>query len=339
MENRLRIKPYFLVFLSAILAISISGCSEDFFDQKAGDRITPDQHYLTSIDAVISSQGAIAPLQDIMPQLIMLDGLRSDMMNVTENAQMHLREINEQIFMSGNPFIDPSSLYKVIININEVLANIDKVALTDRNFDPYITRIYKGNMIAMRSWAYFTLAKLYGKVSYIEDNLTEIDTDLPVLEKRVLIDTLIAQLRPEIDSLLFAETQMIEFALDHYINPKALLGELYLEIDDYANAVTYLKYACESFLNQPSVFKVDQTYKDAAWSTIFLNAETNGVENLSVIPFSSVEDQFNPLANWLGVNYAYEVKPSQVLVDSFLSQIPAAGAPGDLYRGIGVSIG
>jgi hypothetical protein len=42
-----------------------------------------------------------------------------------------------------------------------------------------------------------------------------------------------------------------------------------------------------------------------------------------VIPFSRAEDQFNPLASWLGYNAEYMVKPSAILVDSFMAQKPA----------------
>jgi hypothetical protein len=74
------------IYLLAVLGIVLFtgfGCSEDFFNEKAGDRITPDQHYNSLIDAEVSLMGAIIYLQDIMPKLIMLDGLRSDAMDVT----------------------------------------------------------------------------------------------------------------------------------------------------------------------------------------------------------------------------------------------------------------
>jgi hypothetical protein len=41
---------YLLAVLGAVLFTAF-GCSEDFFDEKAGDRITPDQHYKSSLDA------------------------------------------------------------------------------------------------------------------------------------------------------------------------------------------------------------------------------------------------------------------------------------------------
>ncbi len=339
MEKKITIKPRILAIVLTVLAAGY-GCADDFFNQKAGDRITPDQHYNTLVDAGVSLQGAIIPLQDVMPELIMLDGLMSDMMDVTPNADAYLHQINDHRILEGNPFIDPSDLYKVILNVNEVLVHIDKIYERDRNFDLLTISAYKGALISMRAWTYLTLARLYGKTVYLGNNLPELPANLTqhIMTKQEIIDTLINQLIPYIQAVSTG-TQYEELRLPHVVNTKALLGELYLEKNDYANAATYLKLACESYLNQSALLKVDKTYRDAAWSSIFLNAEGNDVENLSVIPYSSENDQDNPLAYWVGRNYLYLVKPSAVLVDSFLTQIPAAGNPGDLWRGRGVTFG
>jgi tetratricopeptide (TPR) repeat protein len=335
MKNKIFYRPLFMI-LSAIFLI-INGCSDDFFDQKAGDRITPDKHYQSIIDAQVSLLGAMVPLQDIMPRLILLDGLRSDMMVVTNNAGAHLNDINEQVFSKDNPYTDPADLYKVIININEVLANIDQVGEVDRNFDALISFIVKGGLYSMRAWTYLTIARIYNKAAYIEDNLTSIPDNLNqnVIEKDVLIDTLINQLLPYVE--FDSETEFVEGKVQYYVNVKALLGELYLEKGEYATAAEYLKLACESYGDDRSLLKVDQSYRDNAWSSIHLNAESSVLENLSVVPFSSVEDQFNYLAAWVGHDFDFMVKPSKILVDSFMSQVDAAGKIGDQYRGMGVT--
>lgn len=337
MNNRLRITPYLLAIFSAILVFNV-GCKEEFFDEKAGDRITPDQHYQSLVDANVSLQGAIIPLQDALPKLIMLDGLRSDMMEVTPNADSYIREINNQIISSNNPITDPSDLYKVIINVNEVLANIDGIAEKDRDYDALTAYTYKGALIGIRAWTYLTLVRLYNKAVYIDDNLTSIPENLTqkVLSRDIILDTLINQLETYFKSE-YTTLKYTELRIPHYVNNKALLGELYLEAGRYAEAATYLKLACESYQNQPAMLKVDRTYQNTAWSNIFLNAESNTIENISVIPFSRAENQFNPIATWVGRNYQYMVKPSTILVDSFMAQLPAAGAPGDLYRGKGIT--
>jgi hypothetical protein len=229
MEKRSRFTPYFLVILITVLSTSF-GCSDKFFDEKAGERITPDQHYKSIKDVQVSLYGALIPLQDFMPKLIMLDGLRSDMMDVTANADGYLNDINNQSIYPGNPFIDPSDLYKVIINVNEVLANIDKAADIDtRNLDSLTLHYMKGGLVGLRSWSYLTIIRLYGKAAYYGDSrmtsLPEGGIDQVIVEKDAMIDTLINQLLPYIQNTTTG-TQYAEFYIPRYLNTKALLGEL-----------------------------------------------------------------------------------------------------------------
>ena len=338
MKKSYKISPFIQAIIVALMVFGY-GCSDDFFNDKAGDRITPDQHYKTLIDAGVSLQGVIIPLQDFMPNLIMMDGLLSDMMDVTANANANLININNHEIAPGNPYVNPASLYQVILNANEVFANIDKIAANDRNFDAVLLKAYKGALVGMRSWTYLTLIRLYGKAAYMEDNLTSLPANLSqkMLSRETMLDTLINQMIPHIHDP-GTGTQMQEVRLKYCVNNKALLGELYLEKNDYANAATYLKLACESYLNQSAILKVDKTYRDAGWSNIFLNSEGDDVENISVIPYSTENKQDNVLAYWIGRNYLYMVKPTALLVDSFRTQIPAAGNPGDLWRGQGITI-
>lgn len=339
MEKRFRITPFFLAILSTLLITSF-GCSDTFFEEKAGDRITPDQHYQTIYDAMVSLQGTIMPLQEMMPRLILLDGLRSDMMEVTNNADAYMRDINDQIFSVSNPYTNTAELYQIIINVNEILANIDKVSLKDRNFDETYAVNYKGALLGFRGWAYLTLVRLYGKAAYIEDNMVSLpggSLAQKVITKDAMIDTLINQITPYIQNSVVSGK--VELRIGHFPNTKALLGELYLEKGDYANAALYLKLACESYMNQPSLLKVDKTFKDALWFNIFFNADGQLLENIGVIPYSSTEGQYNPLTQWVGHSFQYLVRPTQMRVDSFMSQLPSAGAPGDLYRGLGITFG
>lgn len=338
MKHSSAINPILLTIIS-VLIFGLTACSEEFFTRQAGDRITPDQHYKTFLDAQVSQVGTIISLQDFMPKLIMLDGLRSDQMDVTPNADQYLRELNTHSYSTYNPYTDASVLYQVIVDCNEVMANLHTVAENDRNFDPYIEFYFRGALIGMRGWAYLNIVRLYNEVAYIPDNLTSLPENLEqtIMGKAEILDTLVNQITPYIhDDSDGNET--VELKLPFYVNTKALLGEIYLELNDYTNAATYLKLACESYGNSPSMLKVDNSYKDAAWSALFMNAESAFLENISTIPFNSQEDQFNPLANWLGRDFNYLVKPTEILVDSFKMQVPPVGE-GDGYRGLGVTFG
>ncbi len=198
----------------------------------------------------------------------------------------------------------------------------------DRTFNNNTLVQYKGALVGLRAWAYLTLVRLYNKAAYYEYNYTQITGSYSpnILDKQEIIDKLIEEVEPYVLAITTGQ-EFEELRIKHYMNTKALLGELYLEKGDYSQAAQYLKLACESYLNGSSMLKVDRSYRYEAWATIFLNAESQDVENISVIPFSRAEHQYNPVPNWVGRDFLYMVKPTTILVDSFMAQITAIGAP------------
>lgn len=332
MNYNLKNKIYLIIAVFAVIFTSTS--CEDIFEQKAGNKITPELHYQTKIDLEISMIGVLSPLQQGMPKLIIMDGLLSDMMNETSNIDVNMQAINEHVLDAGNPYLNTSDFYKVIINANEVLNHVDDITLHDPTFDEFYIKQYKNALIGMRSWAYFTLAKLHGEVAYIPDNMAKIpDTKLTYIKKDAIMDTLISQMLP----YLHLDKELDELYFELYVNTKALIGEIYLEKNDYANAATYLKLAMESYGNGTITYKVDRTFTKDSWKLIFANADGNLDENISVVPFKSTDGQVNPVTKWCLYNDEYLVKPSNVIVDLFNSQKPLKGDNGDVFRGLGIS--
>lgn len=333
----------YIVWLSiALYAVVGTSCSDDIFDQDAGTRISPDKHYRTMEDLYSSINGTLGLMQKPTANLILADGLLSDAMNTTSNADLYMREIENHSFSATNPYIDMAQFYKVIVNINEILNNIDKVAkLNPVNLDSFNLHYAKGGLIAYRSYIYLTLCRIYGKAVMINQDLSASpeNHNASFISKADMTDMLINQLLPYV----YTGTKG-ELEIKNMVNIKAVLGELYLEKNDYSNAVTYLKLAAESYINdntQYSLFKVDGALLKDKWKNIFyssantldvylkLNNDANrevGLENLFVIGFNERSGQRNPVAEW---SKNYQVTPSGSLVSRFESQ----SAKGDLFRG------
>jgi starch-binding outer membrane protein, SusD/RagB family len=333
MKNKI-MNRYTTLLTVLALFIALTSC-EDFFDQKAGNRIDPEDHYKSVKDLEISMQGVLTPLKEAMPKLILIDGLLTDQMDITANSDIEMQELNDHIFSINNPYLNGSDLYKVIINANEVLQNLSKITEVDPDFDEYYINAYTNYLMAIRSWAYFTLVKLNGEAAWIEGNMSTLpEGGLTYIPKEAMLDTLINQLLPYIHT----DESTDELQIQLYINSKALLGEIYLEKNDYANAVTYLKLGLESFGNEKNIYKLDKTHSKEAWATIFLNAENNTTENICVVPYKSTEAQVNPVTGWTLINDQYKVKPTSVLMNLYLNQYPTKGPKGDAFRGVGASI-
>jgi starch-binding outer membrane protein, SusD/RagB family len=316
-----------------LIAMTIYSCGDSFFDQKTGVYIEPKDHYKTDLDFSNSLEGILTPLRTIMPNLIAIDGLRSDMMDITSNTDLDMTAIYNQDFNKTNSYLNMSGLYQVIINANELIVNIDKIAQSVIGFDAETEYQCVGFLICIRSWAYFQLVRLNGEAAYISDNLTELPADLTqqYIPKNAMIDTLINQLIPYIHT----DENIVEYSIANYPTPKALLGELYLEKNDYANAVTYLKMAIESYQNSTTRYKVTDEFFKELWKNIFING---GSENIGVLVYNPTQNQVNPLSVWMLPSNQYVLKSSSIICDKFKSQIQKNKVVGDIYRGIGVTI-
>jgi hypothetical protein len=318
---------YWQIALFGLIVGPFMSCSDNYFDTEIGGRITPDQHYNSAIDADLSTFGCFVFLQDIAQNMVLVDGLRSDQLNITENANPDMINIYMHDLSADNPYFDPSVFYKMIINVNEVLPNLAPIMEKDLDFDSLYLTYYTGSLITLRSWAYFTLARINGEVGLVDGNLSHIDPSTPpeYISKAEIIDRLIAELLPFVD-----EEDIVRFPLDHYV----LLGELYLEKGDYASAAKYLKFAIDGPAYS-RVFLVDIGFSQEAWQNIFLNSSGNETTVFTTAPYSITAGQKNMLEEWMLPSYSFMVKPSSIIINAFKNEVSQAGDPGDFFRGVG----
>ncbi len=325
-------------FLLIFLPVIMFSCSDDFFDQQAGGKISPQQHYNSLEDVIFSSYAGVFSLtQQASINLVVIDGLFSDMMETTGNASRDMIELNHHSVSPGNTFNDPSIFYKIIVNANEVLANTDVVINRDIDYDALVNWAVKGQLVALRSWAYFNLARLYGEVVYLgSSGVSSLPGDLPVLGREAIIDTLINQVEYYLTDITYITGTFL-------INKEALLAEMYLEKDDYSKAAGYAKLAIETlddYTYNPAenrvyrYYRVDKTFEKAKWRNIFINAANNPQVVMTGVPFSLNNNQVNMLEEYF--KFRYMIRPTAMITDLFNSQQYLKGS-GDINRGLDVS--
>ncbi len=317
-----------ILFIAAI----ISSC-ENFLDEVPGDKITTDQHYKTSIDAFTSTVGAYSLLQEVIPNLVIMNDLRSDLMTVTENFDVDLRNINRHNIDIDNKYNDPSGYYRIILNANEVLNNLEKIQTYDREFDSLSLALMTLDMVSLRSWAYFTIVRLYGEAAYIPQSMNSYDENyqFEYYTKDRMIDTLISHL----DTLYTYQDLLVNDLGSILIYERALRGELYLEKGDYPNAILHLMNAIGD-ADIKTRFKMTE-FEDEDWQNIFVRAMAQTSEVMSVVPYAYEDNQENPLSDLFFADRKYLVKPSGYIVNLFDSQTTQKDATGDTYRGKGIS--
>ncbi len=327
-------KYRFIQVISGILLLAAMFIScEDFLNEVPGDKITPDQHYKIAMDATISKRGAYSILQEVMPNLVIMNDLRSDLLTETENYDEDLRKINRHDIDINNKYNDPSGYYRIIINANEVLNNLWNINKYDRDYDSAWHSLDVIDMVSLRSWAYLTLVRLYGEAAYIPQNMNSFNENyqFEYYSKERMIDTLLSHLNPE---FTYPDRKFNDEWEPLGLYERAVRGELYLEKGDYNNAYKYLKNAIgDADIRR---YKLEE-YIEEDWKNIFIYSPGQYTEVMSTITFSYEDNQENPLADIFYANRRYLAKPANYIVDLFSNQITVRGDSGDIYRGAGIS--
>ena len=234
-----------------VLAMLVSAC-EKFLDVPPKDLLTPEQHFRDKFDADAAVRGIYGKLIYLAEQYVILNELRADLMDVTDNADIFLREINLHQVSEDNPYADPTLFYSVINDCNDVLHNFN-IMLNELKIseEEYVQRY--SDIATLRSWLYLQLVIHYGEVPYITEPVDRVDdlgkiTDgrYPLLGIEVMIDTLIGVMEslPYLDLYTDPSFRTIIDGFDTrimFIDKEIFLGDLYLWRGDYLAATTTYK--------------------------------------------------------------------------------------------------
>ena len=112
-------------------------------------------------------------------QALILEALRGNLLEPTENAGTEVWNIWKYSDLNGNTLADPAGYYRVIMNVNDYVAHVDKYRKenpTALNFEEkygVTFDLYISTAIRYKVWAYMMLAKIYGEAIYFDDPLSE----------------------------------------------------------------------------------------------------------------------------------------------------------------------
>lgn len=264
MEKKLRKKIFPLMAIIGI-TVALSSC-KNTFDIQPEVSVDAKNAYQTLSDADASVMGVYSGVLDVGAQYVVLNELRGDLLDVTPNADDALQAINSHVYdvpsqdnvtntVSG--YADPSSIYKVILNCNDVLKNFslmrNKFLLTS---DQYNQRY--SDVLAVRCWLYLQLAIHYGEVPYVTEPFEKIAdlnnaANYPRVPLPAMIDSLIKTMislpyfgnYPSTSTLMNISSGTFT-STPFFINKVMLLGDLYLWKNDYYDAALCYKVILDS---------------------------------------------------------------------------------------------
>ena len=321
---------YFIVLIS--ITSSFSGCSS-FFDADADDTLLEGDHYGQSADLNAGFIGVAALFQDVAEKVVLIEGLRSDLMTPTAKAPSEVVDVANFTATNGNSLVDPTVIYKTIVGSNDFLRHAIEF---DKQHPGLVNDVLLEGMIAevvrYRAWCYLTLGKIYGEAIYHDYGMTD-NVDIsksPKLSIDELVLTLIGQLTQNFmgyDINRKLDWNLITNADDEVwnrvsINHQVLLGELYLWNKEFAKASRSLLQVIGQG-DDAKLYTVVKPNNIYDWRKFFTEIGGSLSELITVVPFDDNKGQQNVLQTYFS-NFSpanYYIKPSSVVIDLFDAQM------------------
>src|SRR5687768_7444936 len=168
--KKFKIKNLLLV---AVLWGSLGSCKKILDDVNPGTELDATQMYRDVYDANAAVMGIYGKFMSLSDRYIILNELRADLLEYTNNADEHLRQISTHTVTADNPYANPRPFYELILNCNDVLKNFqvmkEKKTLNTDEFNQRYSDIG-----ALRSFLYLQLGIHYGEVPYVTEALENI---------------------------------------------------------------------------------------------------------------------------------------------------------------------
>lgn len=239
----------------AILLWSVSGCTK-IFDIKPQDQLDESQAYQNVYDADAAVIGIYGKFMGIADQYVVLNELRGDLLDCTNNADENLRQISTHSVTENNPYASPKPFYELIINCNDVLEHFQVMVKEKKMNDAEFSQRYS-DIGALRSFLYLQLGIHFGQVPYVTSSLKNVDdiknaANFPKLSFDVLLDSLInfTERLPFKD--VYPAGTNLNITVDgyptqkFYVNKRVVMGDLYLWKGNYVKAAENYRQVMES---------------------------------------------------------------------------------------------
>jgi len=317
---RLNIKVLFSSLLIVMMLFSMGACQDMLDTNSSRIALEKNNQLKTANDLFYAISGIMAEVQNIGDKYVLFGELRGDLMTVSDNSSVSLKEINEFQTTSGNVYADQRDYYNVINNCNYALQKIDT---SSQKIDSSTVNQSKNVMLpayavikTIRAWTYFQLAQIYGKVTYFENPILNIETSLvnyPSLNIDDLSQKLITDLTPYINTPLPGS----DVSPNNFVPVQLMLGDLYLYQNNYSQAAQmYYNY-----INTHSTV-ISSNYISMWTNATFTTASVNHQNSYSNELISAIQYNSDPrLLHSDLVSLSYNDKASLLPVKNFIDSM------------------
>jgi starch-binding outer membrane protein, SusD/RagB family len=298
--------------LIAVLIWLGAGCSDDMLQVDNKTILLAENSFKTGNDVNASVIGLYSLLQTVSQQVVLYNEVRADLVQTSLTADADLLQLANGETGTENRYLKLRDFYKVIASCNDILSKMEGVLSLDPAFTETIYKQYRAEVIGVRSWTFFQISKIFGKVSYYtnaiistedksqtteltakETVLKVIDDLSPVMNDFILsysssvsVDWRVARFNNYAAKMLYAELLMYKGAFsatDLQASYKLASDQLWLVMSEDAGNTSQQKY------------KVGSSYEKSSWVNIFTSLSTSYNEVIWAIDFSKTNEQTHQL--------------------------------------------
>jgi starch-binding outer membrane protein, SusD/RagB family len=289
-----------IVSIFLLSAFFLSSCKE-FLNPDQEINITKDKLYDDWYEYRSIAMGMYGIQTKLVEQLVILGELRGDLMQITENADVDMVEIYNFNVSKENKYASPTNFFKLITAANSFITVLKtehpevldpKIPVT--NYD----KLY-GEALCMRAWAYFNAVRIYGKVPFLPESLTNMDEVNDFLNS----------------SGTYIDSVHIIYGIDGYTNdtlknvPITLDKQYYdqdLVIDYFTNELTK---SVKSVGVNHFIDNNDQTWEVTVWNQYAYDALL-GIMYLTDGDLAKAASHFEKIVYTNSENYRYQIDAS-----------------------------
>lgn len=286
------------VFLLSVFFLS--SCKE-FLNPDQEINITKDKLYDDWYEYRSIAMGLYGIQAKLVEQLVILGELRGDLMQITENADADMVEIYNFNVSKENRFASPTNFFKLITAANSfitVLKTEHPEVLDPKSPVTNYDKLY-GEALCMRAWAYFNAVRIYGKVPFLPESLTNMDEVSNFLNS----------------SGTYIDSVHVIYGIDGYTNdtlqnvPITLEKQYYdqnLIIDYFTNELTK---SVKSVGVNHFIDNNDQTWEVTVWNQYAYDALL-GIMYLTDGDLAKAAKHFETIVYTNSDNYRYQIDAS-----------------------------
>ena len=280
-----KIKKYFVAgLLLCGGATAFTACSDMLESDSSRQVFDPNLNGKT--DSIYYSLGILQGMQQLADHYVFQGEMRGDLTKVTSYTDNNLRQLADFTATTANKYDSAYVYYRVINNCNYYIAHRDT---TLRDGSHYVSMGEYVGVKAIRAWAYMQLARVYQKVPFYTQPLTQISQIDNGQYEELDMAGIVARLAPDLEQYSGGKFKKPDGETDKYELPNfgnvtptnsgfftqnifipidVILGDMYLEVGDYSNAAKhYVTYLTEVSANPFSAYT--QSYSGRRGGRIF----------------------------------------------------------------------